>query len=436
MRREQVIGTLPNVIIDSLSKGMPGTLPATPIADIAGKGWNVLRGDLPMPLAVLNWPAVEQNSRYLSAVTARYEVSLCPHGKTTMAPQLFRKQLDDGCWGITLSTPHQVHVARRYGVQRIFLANQILDPGFLSYVADCQDNDPDFDFYFLVDSVAGLELIRAVHAQRKPSRPFQVLIEIGAPNARAGCRTAGEIMALAEGLSEMAEAAVLVGVEGFEGAVKGKDQIDTEDRINAFLADMVSAAEAIDAAGLFGGREILLTAGGSAYFDLVAKGLSKPAFSKPSRVVLRSGCYIAHDAGMYAELVHRATERSPELAGLNTKLRQALTVWAIVQSRPEKSLLLLNAGRRDVSYDAHLPVPLRWASRTRGMALADLGSGHEVFALNDQHAFVRCPEDSAIQPGDLIELGISHPCTTFDKWDVISLVDDDLNVVGAIKTFF
>lgn len=435
MPHENRIGTLPDITIDCRTKGMPGDLSPTLLADVAGKGWNILNGNLPMPLAVLNWPAVEQNSRYIAAVTTRYDVSLSPHGKTTMAPQLFHRQLADGCWGITLSTPHQVHVARHYGIARIFLANQILDRAFLSHIADCQDADPGFNFYFLVDSSAGLDLIEDVQAGRN-GRPFQVLIEVGAINARSGCRNKEEIMALARRLSTMPEAARLVGVEGFEGAVLGKDQMDTERLINAFLDRIVAAAEAIDDAGLFGGNEILLTAGGSAYFDLVAKSLSRPRLSKPRRVILRSGCYIAHDAGMYAQLVRRATERSPELGKLNSKLRQALTVWAVVQSRPEEGLLLLNAGRRDVSYDAHLPLPLRWACRSDGMALRDLDGDHSVFALNDQHAFVHCPPASRIQPGDLVELGISHPCTTFDKWDVITLVDDDLNVVGAIKTFF
>ncbi len=422
--------------IDSRTKGMPAELPVMPLGEIGRQGWNLLRRDLTTPLAVLNRDAIEENSRWIAAVMAQYRVSLCPHGKTTMAPQLFRKQLDDGCWGITLSTQHHVQVARHYGVARIFLANQILDPGFLSYIARSQIDDPDFDFYFLVDSLEGAALLEEIAAAHPGHRPFQVLIELGSPFARTGCRTEAAARLIAERLAGMQHAALLVGIEGFEGSIRGADRTEIERRITEFLVFMTQTAEAFAAAGLFRGKEILLTAGGSAFFDLVAKALSRPAFDSPSRVVLRSGCYISHDAGMYEREIARALERSPELATLDAAPRQALTVWATVQSRPEPGLAFLNAGRRDVSYDAHLPRPLRHASDATALTVWDLPDGYEITMLNDQHAYLKCPEDSPLRPGDLVELGISHPCTTFDKWDVLCVIDEHFNVVDAVKTFF
>ena len=427
---------LTDIVVDSRSKGMPGELRETPLGDLGGLGWNVLRRDLPMPVAVLDREALEQNSRWINAVTSHYRVSLSPHGKTTMSPQLFRKQLDDGCWGITLSTPHQVHVARHYAIARIFLANQIMDRRFLGYIADAQIEDPELDFYFLVDSERGIDLLEEVASERPRHRPFQVLIEMGSPFARAGCRTQVEAFKLAERIARSSRAAVLSGIEGFEGSIRGVDGIEIERRIKEFLTVMTDTAVMLAKAGLFSGREILLTAGGSAYFDLVAKSLTEPVFASPSRVVLRSGCYIAHDAGMYVQQVARAIERSPELAAMEPKPRQALTVWAAVQSRPAPDLLFLNAGRRDLSYDAHLPRPLRYSSGYSSSDVHSLDEKHEVIMLNDQHAYVRCPPDSPVQPGDIMELGISHPCTTFDKWDVVCIVDRELNVVDALKTFF
>ena len=38
--------------------------------------------------------------------------------------------------------------------------------------------------------------------------------------------------------------------------------------------------------------------------------------------------------------------------------------------------------------------------------------------------------------GDVVLLGISHPCTTFDKWRVLFTVDDRYRVLGAVRTFF
>lgn len=427
---------LPDVRIDSRTKGMPAHLPEIPLAEIGKRGWNLLRRDLPTPLAVLDGPAIVQNTRWIAAVMAQYDVSLCPHGKTTMSPQFFRRQLADGCWGITLSTQHHVQVARHYGVSRVFLANQILDPGFLSYIAGEQVADPDFDFYFLVDSIEGVEALDRAAARQSGHRPFQVLIEMGSEFARTGCRTRAQARAIAERLAGMPHAASLTGIEGFEGSIRGADRAEIEARIGDFLADMTGTAEELAAAGLFSGREILLTAGGSAHFDLVAKALRRPVFDRPSRVVLRSGCYIAHDCGMYEQAVARIIERSPELAALNARPRRALTVWATVQSRPEAGLAFLNAGRRDLSYDADLPRPLRHASGDGALTIRDLPAGYQIVRLNDQHAYMTCPKDSPMRPGDLVELGISHPCTTFDKWDVICVLDEGFNVVDAIKTFF
>ncbi|MCC6304813.1 MAG: hypothetical protein IT545_06405 [Rhodobacteraceae bacterium] len=427
---------LPGERVDARGKGMPDGADGIALADVGRQGWNVLRGDLPTPLAVLDGDAIAANGRWIAAVTDHYGVSLAPHGKTTMAPQLFRRQIADGAWGITLSTRHHVQVARHYGIPRVFLANQILDRGFLDYIARIQIADPGFDFYFLVDSPEGVALLAEVADRHPGHRPFRVLIELGAPASRAGCRTLAEARVLARALAAMSGAAVLVGIEGFEGSLRGADGAAIERRVGEFLAFMAETAAAFDREGLFGGAEVLLTAGGSTYFDLVAKALRGVRLRGPARVVLRSGCYIAHDAGMYAEAVARVLERSPELAALEARPRQALTVWATLQSRPAPDLALLNAGRRDLSHDSLPPRPLRYATGAGIRALHALPEGHAVTMLNDQHAYLACPPGSPLRPGDLVELGISHPCTTFDKWDVLCVVDRHLDVVDAIRPFF
>lgn len=430
------IATLFDISVDGRTKGLPASLDDTPLAEIGRKGWNLLRQDVPLPMAVLDIDALEQNSRWIRAVTSTYGVSLCPHGKTTMAPQLFQKQLADGCWGITLSSQHQVSVARHYGVNRIFVANQILDPNFLTWVAQQQEADPDFDLYFLIDSAEGVDLLENVAQARSSHRPFKVLIEIGRADGRTGCRSADEALILARRIARMPKTAILVGVEGFEGAIRGKDNAEVEDRILSLLDQMNDSAIQFEREGLFSGDEILLTAGGSGYFDLVARKLTSAGLSSSFRVVLRSGCYLAHDAAMYEDHVARAIERSPELAELDIRPRQALTVWAIVQSRPGPDVLYLNVGRRDVSYDADLPKLLAYVDAEQQVQSVDTNFGHEITMLYDQHACLQCPEDSPLRPGMLVQLGISHPCTTFDKWDLLGLVQGDLDIIGAVKTFF
>ena len=143
-------------------------------------------------------------------------------------------------------------------------------------------------------------------------------------------------------------------------------------------------------------------------------------------VILRSGAYVTHDHGHYGRVspARRGAAGAPAL-------RPALELWAQVLSRPEPGLALLGAGRRDVGFDAGLPVPLRAVRRG-----AASGVSGEVTELNDQHAYLRLDSETALVPGDLVCLGISHPCTTLDKWRVMPVVSDDGRVIDAVHAFF
>jgi D-serine deaminase-like pyridoxal phosphate-dependent protein len=183
-------------------------------------------------------------------------------------------------------------------------------------------------------------------------------------------------------------------------------------------------------AGLFAGREeIIVTAGGSAFFDRVVACLT-PAWNLdlPVRVVLRGGCYLTHDSGLYERLSPIGTRDAS-----TDRLRPALETWGVVLSRPEPELAIVGFGKRDVPFDIDLPIP---ALASRNGELRDVRGRLTVTALNDQHAYVRLAPGAELEVGDLLGCGISHPCLAFDKWPLLPLVDDDYTVVGGIRTFF
>jgi D-serine dehydratase len=221
----------------------------------------------------------------------------------------------------------------------------------------------------------------------------------------------------------------LCGVECFEGI------LEDPARIRRWLEDLAELARRCDGEGLFETPEVLLTAGGSAYFDLVVQALSGLPLSRPSRVVLRSGCYFTHDAGHYRRLLGLLEQRVPEHLRMDRQLRPALEVWGQVVSRPEPGLAFLSLGKRDVSHDLGLPTPVWRARPAQGQALP-VPDTWRLLSLYDQHARLELPEDADLAPGDLVGCAISHPCTTFDKWQVLFEVDDDYRVLGAIRTFF
>ena len=425
---------LPQEILTHRTKGIPGGTPSFDIADIARWQWNVLQGDMPLPLAILRESVLAANAGWMRAFCDHHRVSLAPHGKTTMAPKLFERQLADGAWAITLATAHQVQVARDCGIGRILVANQVVDPAFLHFVMSELDRDPGFDLLLLVDSVEAVRLLVSAWRAGAHARPVGVLIEVGAGGGRTGVRTAELAMAIGDEISRHPEALTLRGVEAFEGIFSGSADAKVAP-VDALLGFATEVARGLDGRGLFAG-EIVLSAGGSAYFDRVVSAFSAAGLSRPTRIVLRSGCYIAHDGRLYADYLAALGARVPEGFLPPGTLAPALSVLARVQSLPEPGLALLTAGKRDLSYDSHLPIPTHVYRHGTHAAPLALGQGHEIVALADQHAFMRLPPDAALAVGDIVLLDISHPCTTFDKWDVLYGVDDAFNVVEAYKTYF
>ncbi len=415
-------------LLDATFKGFPHGAAPLPRSSIGAQGWNVLAGDLPLPLAVIRRDALAHNVGWMQRYADAAGVRFAPHGKTTMSPQLLRRQLEAGAWGLTFATVTQMQAGLAAGARNVLIANQVLDAADLGAIAALRDTHPEVRVVFLLDSEAQLALIETVSVDV----PFEVLLEVGVAGGRAGVRTHDAALALAR-RARASDAVTLVGIECYEGL--GNTGRSEDDRAAADdLMDRVERlARACDAEGLFGSDEVVVSAGGSGVFDLVVPRL-RVSLSKPVAGLLRSGCYVTHDQGHYQRLVHAVNQRlgCSDAQGL----RAALEVWALVQSLPEPGLAILALGKRDISYDLGMPVPLATCARASRERVA-VPQGWSVLKLNDQHAYLDITSDThGLRVGDRVCLGISHPCTTFDKWRWMPIVDDDYTVVDAIVTCF
>jgi D-serine dehydratase len=424
------LSSLEEQVLQPGVKGLPITAPLRQGA-IGVQGWNVLHGDTSFPVAVLKTSALRHNLDWMRAFCDRYGVLLAPHGKTTMSPQLFGAQLANGAWGITLANAVQVQVAHRFGVRRVLIANQLVARSDVRAVLQLLHDDPDFACFVLADSLAGVASLAEEVAAHPLARPLPVLVELGLSGKRAGCRTPEEAMTVARAV-EGAPGLLLAGFEGYEGL------LDQGAAVEEFVGKLGALVLEADDEGLFGTPDIMITAGGSGFFDLVARGFQGlHGLSRPLKPVLRSGCYLTSDHGMYQVQLQHLDEREGLAPGEG--LRPALEVWSVVQSRPEPGLAILTMGKRDASHDAGLPVPV-WTHRPGPGAPRALPAGCEIVKMNDQHAYLRLPEGDPIREalavGDLVGCGISHPCTTFDRWPLLLAVDDDYAVRGALNTFF
>ncbi|WP_327748423.1 amino acid deaminase [Streptomyces europaeiscabiei] len=413
--------------VDHRFKGLPTDTDGLTVAELADRRLNLFTGGFTTPVLALSAERLEHNLALMETYSARHGLAFAPHGKTSMAPRLFWRQIERGAWGITLAMPHQMRVAREFGIERIFLANEVVDPAALRWIAAELAADPSFRFVCYVDSVRGVELMdAALRDSGRSARPVDVVVELGAgEGARTGVRTEAECAAVADAVAA-AGTLRLVGVAGYEGEVPRADP----ERVGAWLRRLTSLAVDFDKSGRFAGLdEIVVSAGGSAWFDTVAEVFAElPELSVPVLKLLRSGAYVSHDAGHYRRIT--PFNRVPE----EGTLEPAFRLWAQVVSRPSPDQAFANAGKRDAAHDLDLPA----AEVVRDAATGTVrdATGITVTGLSDQHAWLRTEAGAGLDVGDWVGLGLSHPCTSFDKWKLIPVVEADGTVVDYVRTFF
>lgn len=393
---------------------------------VARLGWNLLREDLSLPTAVLYQEKVLHNLHWMQQFIAAYGVKLAPHGKTTMAPKLFDMQLKGGAWGITLATAHQVSVAYRHGVRRVLMANQLVGKQNMDIISRLLE-DEEFDFYCLVDSADQVEQLGSFYRAKR--QRLQVLIELGVEGGRTGVRDAEQMQSVLTALENWREQLVLCGIEVYEGVLKD------EPSIRAFLQRAVEITRKLMLDKQFGGQRILLTGAGSAWYDVVADVFSKAALGNSVDVVLRPGCYLTHDVGIYREAQQEILKRNPIAREMHSSLQPALQLWAYVQSVPEKERAIVALGKRDAAFDAGLPTPVLHY-RPGTAAPVAVPSGWQLTKMMDQHAYLQIAEGDDIRVGDMLGFDISHPCLTFDKWRSLPVLNSNYEVIDIVQTFF
>jgi len=440
-RLEHALQTWRHKLIEPTEKGFAALGPVTP-AELVERKVSLHDDQVTFPLMVIKESALTSNVATLAAWCGERGVRLAPHGKTTMSPELIGRQLAAGAWGVTAATIGQVRSFVEFGVRRVLLANQLVDPAGIAWLASAANADPALSVICYIDSLEGVglldqELSRAGFRGRLP-----VLVELGVPGRRTGARSATTALEVARAAARTATLGV-VGASGYEGVLGHSRTPDMLAAVAQFCRDVRSLARELRSQDLIDvdvvsqvdeEADVLVSAGGSTYFDVVARELADGDGAQANdeggaRVVaiLRSGGYVTHDDGLYAVDTPLPTGGSPH------ELRAALEVWAHVLSRPEPGRALVGAGRRDLPFDAGLPIVRRVVSARGSERPVD---GITVTALNDQHAFLDVAAEAVLEPGDRVGFGISHPCTAFDKWRVIPIVDDDYVIVDVVHTLF
>jgi D-serine deaminase-like pyridoxal phosphate-dependent protein len=412
-------------VVAPLNKGLGFLQQATEQEAIASRGWNLLCEDLSLPSAVLYQDRLSHNLSWMQQFINAYGVKLAPHGKTTMAPRLFQMQLQQGAWGITLATAHQSMVAYQHGVRRVLMANQLIGKENMAIIARLLQ-DPTFEYYCLVDSAALVDKLGAFYAEC--GQRLNVLLELGVMGGRTGVRDEEQLQSVLTALSRWKSLA-LCGVEIYEGV------LDDETAIRTYLQRAVAVTRKLATEKRFQRESVLLSGAGSAWYDVVAEVFSAAGFGDAVEVILRPGCYLTHDIGVYREAQTKIQQRNPVAHRMRSGLLAALQVWAYVQSIPEKTRAIVTMGKRDAAFDAGLPAPALHF-RPGDTDPKPAPTHWALTKMMDQHAYLQMNEGDDLRVGDMIGFDISHPCLTFDKWRTLPILDAQYNVIDIVQTFF
>lgn len=387
---------------------------------------NLLREETSFPALVVNKSKLLNNIYWMQEFADSYNVKLAPHGKTSMTPDIFKLQLKAGAWGITVANPIQANVAYEAGSKRIIMANQLIGKANFELVSQLIANK-NLEFYCLVDSIDNLRMLS--HYFSEKNQCLNILIELGVPHGRCGCRTLEQLSALLEEI-DVSPAIKLAGLEFYEGVIHGDNEVEDVRNFIKYAADIFKS-------DIFQARisheNPIFTGAGSAWYDIVCEEIKSAMFNEETITVIRPGCYVAHDIGIYQQAQNDILNRNKQACSQTTQLESCLELWGYVQSIPEEGVAIIGFGKRDSAFDAGLPIPhLLYRPGSLNPISAD--SSWRITDIMDQHSFMLFEGD--LKVGDLISFGTSHPCLTFDKWRELNVIDDHFNVIDKYRTYF
>ena len=417
-------------------RGMPAAMQDGTAAELVSLRLDPAAGQMSLPLLTLDEAVFDSNAKAFFGFAANHSLGVFPHLKTSMAPSLARRLLAAGADGMTVADARQAAVLLSHGITRVMLANQIGGRGAALRLATLLARYPKAELTVFVDSTEGLAALADAWRDRADLPRLGIAVEVG--TGRGGVRSRQAAQALIDAVLNAGTSGTkglyLEGVAAYEGAaaLPGFDAPAVEASI-AELLDRLADAAIHARARMDPVRSLTVTAGGSAYFDLVVHRLAPMiAILSPARLVLRSGALFFHDHGIYARAMAAMTRRYAD--GPSGSFRPALKLWAEVLSRPEPGLAILGFGMRDAPVDQGLPVPLELYHD--GSLVAAALAGCTIDRLNDQHAFMSLPPGAELAVGDIVSLGISHPCTCIDHWRLVWGVGPDGRVSAVHPTDF
>jgi D-serine dehydratase len=278
-------------VLDCRTKGIPGPGTVTP-ATVQDKNWNLLKDDLHYPVLVLLDSVVEHNLRTMAQWCRENGFLFSPHGKTSMCPQLYKRQLEAGAWGITVATAQQAMVAAGFGVRRIFMANQLVGRANIRTVAAAMSADSALDVYCVLDSVEGANHLAAHWKGGGSRRPIKVLLEGGREGWRTGVRSLEEGWQVLAAIKDHPGVLEFSGFEGYEGIAR----LEEGDLVKEYLVSLIRTVDTLAREVPRPAVPFIFSVGGTSFLDyqhevlpILSKDATRSLFGAAATSLMTTG---------------------------------------------------------------------------------------------------------------------------------------------------
>lgn len=335
---------------------------------------------MPTPAVVIHMDIVEKNIFALLEGAEKAGLKHRPHVKTHRSGYLAGLQIQAGCCGITAAKLGEAEVMAEAGIQDIFMAYPLIGEEKLQRLLKLSEK---VKVSTIVNSEIGARRMSGFF--EKAGRNMDVLIEIDGGLNRGGVKPGQDTLAFARSIRELAGIRI-IGLMYYGGLVYNSHNVEEIREYGRQERDtLLQTAELLRKDGF----HIEVLSAGSSFTGKVPeelKGITE----------IRSGHYIFNDCGQLD-------------AGLAEPQDCALRVLASVVSKPDEHVVIADVGTKSLTSDA--------CHYRTGYGYIVGYPEIEIYALNEEHAFLKCEEENPLQIGDKIEIIPNHACV------VTNLVD-------------
>lgn len=328
---------------------------------------------LPTPAVVIDMAAAEKNIRIMVEEARRYGISHRPHIKTHRSGYLAQLQLEAGCQGITAAKIGEAEVMADCGVKDIFIAYPVIGKDKLERLIKLTEKAR---VSTIVNSRPGAEALSG--SLVSAGKTMDVLIEIDGGLNRGGVQPGQAALLFANQISSL-PGIHINGLMYYGGLIYNAHNVAEVDAYTAKERDdLVNTAKLLREAGFC--------------MDVLSAGSSfsgkRPALLD-GITEIRCGHYIFNDCG----------QLDAGLAGLDDC---ALFVETTVVAKPDDKVVICDVGTKSLTSDG--------CHHRAGYGYVVDHPDIEIYALNEEHAFLRTGGQNPLEIGDKILIIPNHAC--------------------------